>query len=419
MLADLSQKLLTETLYNSQRPMPGSNCATPGQKSMTGVFAAPETPVLPSLEACDRALSLHYGDPAHRRVSSSVQIADGVISVATRDGEEYHYPVVQGRAGGRVSPQLQLAEPSASMAARSNAAARARHTSITSTSPSSHSILQGIIDSAGADEGETVAEALEAYRNSRLTPSRIQRHRRVSGANSRSPPPALALRGEPVEDVVQASPSQAVTPSSSLLSTPRHSMQRTPPSSSRAGWGSIAAEAVLDSSVNGARGQNAAPTVAPMRMEEMGVSTPEMAEYFAESSVDAGRRRGSSWVLSNSSSASWPIFNAQVVRRRSLPENSPHLTSRNDSHALLERLMDFMEDQSASMQKLHQRMDALESTSNSLLERVKKIESSTPANAGGLHRVAAESASPSVTRTSGSLESAPPPSTRAPSKAIN
>ncbi|KAG5493501.1 hypothetical protein JIQ42_01869 [Leishmania sp. Namibia] len=399
--------------------MPRSNCETPGQKSMTGVFAASETPASPLSEKYDRALSINYGDQVHRRVSSSVPIAGGIISVATRDGEALHYPVVQGRAGGRVSPQLQSTDPSASMAARSNAAARVHHTFITSTSTSSHSMPQGAIDSAGTEEGENTADALEAYRNSRLTPSRIQRHRRVSGANSRSPPPALALRGEPIEDVVQASLSQVATPSSSLISTPRNSIQRTPLSSSRTGWASLAAEAVLDSSVNTARGQHATPKVAPMRVEEMGVSTPEMAEYFAESSAAAGRRRGSSWVLSNSSSASWPIFSAQAVHQRSLPENSSHLTSRNDAHALLERLTSFMEDQSASMQKLHQRMDALESTSNSLLERVEKIESSAPANAVGLNRVSATSASPSVTRTSGSLESALPPSTRAPSKAVN
>ncbi|KAG5468997.1 hypothetical protein LSCM4_02391 [Leishmania orientalis] len=400
--------------------MPRSNCETPGQKSMTGVFAASETPASPLLDKYDRALSIHYGDQVHRRVSSSVPIAGGIISVATRDGEALHYPVVQGRAGGRVSPQLQSTEPSVSMAARSNAAARVhQHTSITSTSTSSHSMPQGAIESAGTEEGENTADALEAYRNSRLTPSRIQRHRRLSGANSRSPPPALALRGEPVEDVVQASLSQVATPSSSLISTPRNSMQRTPPSSSRTGWASLAAEAVLDSSVNMARGQYATPKVAPMKVEEMGVSTPEMAEYFAESFADAGRRRGSSWVLSNSSSASWPIFSAQAVHRRSLPEISSYLTSRNDSHALLERLMRFMEDQSASMQKLHQRMDALESTSSSLLERVEKMESSAPTNAVGLNRVSATSASPSVTRTSGSLESALPPSTRAPSKAVN
>lgn len=149
------------------------------------------------------------------------------------------------------------------------------------------------------------------------------------------------------------------------------------------------------------------------------MSTPEMAEYFAESALDAARRRESSGMLSNSSSASWPLFYEQAVPRRSLPESSSHPASHNDKHTFLERLMRFMEDQSASMQRLHQRMDALESTSNSLLARVRKIESDTSADAGGINRVSAESVSPSATRTSDSLESAPRPSTRAPSKAVN
>ncbi|CAC9530691.1 hypothetical protein CGC20_11020 [Leishmania donovani] len=420
MFTDPLNELLTEAQYESGRSMPRSNCETPGQISMTEVFPAPRTPSSTTAGARGRAYSPHSGSHGRRRASSSVQMAGGIISVSTHDGEELHYPVVQGRAGGSLSPHSHSAESSPSIAMRSSLAARVhRHTSITSRSTSSLSILQGAIDSGGADEGETSADARESYRHSRLTPSSIQRHRRVSGATSRTPPAALALRSEPVEEFAQPSPTQVATPSWSMPSTPRHSIQRTPPSGRRADWLSLAADGVLGRSADVGRSQHTAPEGAPIRVEEMGVSTPEMAEYFAESALDAARRRESSGMLSNSNGASWPLFHEQAAPRRSLPERSSHPASHNDKHAFLERLMRFMEDQSASMQRLHQRMDALESTSNSLLDRVRKIESDTSADVGGINRVSAESASPSVTRTSDSLESAPRPSTRAPSKAVN
>ncbi|CBZ29876.1 conserved hypothetical protein [Leishmania mexicana MHOM/GT/2001/U1103] len=420
MFTDPLNELLTEAQYESGRSMPPSNCETPGQISMTEVFPAPEMPITTTAGALGRAYSFHSGDHGRRRASSSVQMAGGIISVATHDGEELHYPVVQGRAGGSLSPHSHSAESSPSIAARSNLAARVhRLTSITSRSTSSHSILQGAIDSGGADEGKISADTREAYRHSRLTPSSIQRHRHVSGATSRTPPAALALRSEPVQESTQPSPTHVATPSWSMPSTPRHGIQRTPPSGRRAEWSSLAADGVLGCSADAGRSQHTAPEGAPIRVEEMGVSTPEMAEYFAESAIDAARRRESSGMLSNSSSASWPIFHEQVVPRRSLPERSSQPAPQNDKHAFLERFMRFMEDQSASMQQLHQRMDALESTSNNLLDRVRKIESHTAADAGDINRVSGKSASPSVTRTSDSLESAPRPSTRAPSKAVN
>ncbi|CAJ1034916.1 hypothetical protein, conserved [Leishmania shawi] len=402
MFADPLCNFLTETPYDSHRSMPRSNCGTPGQGSMGEVFPARGAPGSASVGARSRA-----------------PLAGGIISVATHNGEELHYPVVQGRAGGSLSPHLHSAEWTSSIAAQSNVAARAhQHTPVTGRFAPTHSMLQGAMDSGGTNEGETTADAQEAYRQSRLTPSWIQRHRRASGAARRSPPPALALRSEQVEDVMQASTSHTPTPSWSLSSTPRHSIQHTPLSSSQAWRSGMGAETALDRSANVDRCQHPAPEVVPIRIEEVGVSTPEMAEYFAESAVDAVRQRRSSWML-NSSSACCPICHTQSLPRCSLPENSSRPTVWSDTHTVLERLMRFMEDQSASMQKLHQRMGALESTSNSLLERVQKIESSTPANADSINRVSVESPSPSVTRTSDSLESAPRPSTRAPSKPVD
>ncbi|GET91816.1 hypothetical protein, conserved [Leishmania tarentolae] len=419
MLKDLLGELVTEAQHELELAMPRSNCETPGGTSVTEVFLAPGTPRSTTAGAPGRAHSPQSRDHGQRRTSTPVQMAGGIISVATHDGEELHYPVVQGRAGGSISPQLQSAELSPNIAVLSNLASRVhRHTSIISRSTSCNSMLQGLIDSGGTD-GETSFEAQEAYRHSRLTPSSIQRHRRVSVGTSRTPPATLTLRSEPVEASARGSPTQVATPSWSIPSTPRHSINRLPPSASRGDWPCLTAEGVLGSSVNVERSPQSGPEVAPLRVEEIGVSTPEMAEYFAESSLNAARGRGSSWILNNSSSASWPAFHEQIGPRRSPPDHSSQPTMQSDRHLLLERLMRFMDDQSASMQKLHQRIDALESTSNSLRERVLKIESNIFTNVGGVNRLPAAPSSSSIARTSGSLESVPRSSTRAPSKAAN
>ncbi|KAG5495038.1 hypothetical protein JKF63_02091 [Porcisia hertigi] len=400
--------------------MPRANCETPGRRAMTGVFSALEAPGSALTGSRHHAVSPELGNNDERRRSFSATIPAGLISVPTHNGEELHYPVVQGRAGGSLSPQLHSVDPSISFATRSKLVSRARrHSSIMSTSTSSHSFRQGVISPGGADEDETRAEISEAYRNSRLTPSRIQQHRRVSGAVTHSPPAALAIRSEPVEEMVQVSLSQVSSPFSSLQSTPRHSMRRTPMLGSRTDYPGAAADVVLGGNPYVNQNQRAMAGVASIRVEEVGVSTPEMAEYFTENAVSMSNTCESARALSRGGSEGVPIYHVQSVCQRSLAENIPQPTACHDTHAVLTRLMHFMEDQSASMHKLQQRMDALESTSNSLLERVQRIESSAPVNLGGITRISAESTSPSVTRQSGSPESLAGPSTRAPSKVVN
>ncbi|KAK7194729.1 hypothetical protein NESM_000392700 [Novymonas esmeraldas] len=417
-------------------PLPRSTCPTPGQVSMTEVFPGAGTPGTTSIGAGGCGGTRHVDCAERRRTSTSSNVVGGIISVATHDGDELHYPIIQGRAGGSLSPQSHAAELAGGVAARPPMATRVhRHASIISGSMSSHSMLYATLGSMVTDEGETVTEAREAYRQSRLTPSSIQRHRRSSNAISRSPSAAVALRGEPVEEVVRASQSPVPTPLSSLPSTPRHSLQRTPVVSSRTCWPNAAGD--LDPGSGSGSGGAAAErrhrfTVdgSATRLEDMGVSTPEMAEYFAESNTDPAHRRASAWMLSgNNSSSSWPVRHAAPVSR-STTETAPHLTAATASsssamddrgtQAVLTRLLQLMEEQSVSMRELHKRMDSLENTNRTLVDRVQKVETSVAAaNAGAVLRVSAESASPSITRTSGSMESTTHPTTRAPSKAIN
>jgi hypothetical protein len=438
-----------DTPEGRARDATDSRTVTPGRSSLTEVFDGPGTPSLRTAEFNVASPSLLYEATMAERTASRSPRGE-VISVMTREGDEVHYPVVQGRAGGSIHGQSCVPGLMMSNAAvRADVATRAhRHASLLSAPVSSNSATAG-----DQEEEEAPAEAAETYQHSRTTPSSIQRHRRSSRNCSRSPPPSVALRGEPVEDTVRATGSQLPSVCSSLANTPRQSIRRTPASSP------LHELSVLDG-VALERRTRAAMDGAAMRMEEIGVSTPEMAEYFADSAMDAQMRSSSSanfgGNVCGSSSSSLPSRRNFVTPRHSQQYGASVLqhhpqqaeggaggssggggsntgpsaaaaaaapaTGRRANHFKLDRLMFLMEEQSRMSQQLLQRMDTLEEANKTLMERLSMLETAMEASRKSeeaITRVSAESASPSVTRTSGSVDSGVRPSTRAPSKAVN
>lgn len=394
---------------------------TPGQSSMTGVFAGPPSPYLCAAVTSIASTGLDAAASRDRMATRS-PCGEDLISVITREGDELHYPVVHGRAGGSIANQSGGPEASASgTAARGDVAARAhRHASCISASASSHTGAAG-----DGEEDETPAEMTETYQHSRATPSSIQRHRVGSRTCSRSPPPSLALRGEPVEDTVRATSSAAGSMCSSLTTTPRQSIRRTPESTPlcEVGGADRRSQAVVDG--------------VSVRVEETGVSTPEMAEYFADGATDAAIRLSGNLGHNPcaSASSSLPSRRALATPRHSQQFGTaaavPHHPQADSTSAflrghhpssMLDRLMHLMEEQSKVSQQLLSRMDALEHTNRTLVDRLDRLETTVEAAHAReevVARVSAASASPSVTRTSGSMDSAARPSTRAPSKAVN
>ncbi|KPI84479.1 hypothetical protein ABL78_6467 [Leptomonas seymouri] len=401
--------------------------------SMTEVFVGSTNSDTHAVESCSATPGLCASVSQEHAASRSSRCAS-VICVVTQEGEELHYPVVQGRAGGSIQGQTCGVElPTAKATARADVASRAlHHASFVSASVSLHSNTP-----MECEEDELLAEA-ETYRQSRAAPSSIQRHRHSSRGNTRSPPPSVALRGEPVEDTVRNTGSQIPSPCSSFANTPRPSAGHTPECSPLRELSSVDGGAV--------RRTFAVVDGVPVRVEETGVSTPEMAEYFADSTVDAQRRtpggfdrnvfRGS---LSNpqahrvivsprhSQQHGASALAAHPQPKRGVSDGSSGVTP-TDPHAtrflhpMLDRALHLMEEQSKASQQLLQRMDALESTNKTLVDRLNKLERAMKVSQTGgevVARVSAESASPSATRTSGSMDSATRPSTRAPSKAVN
>lgn len=420
----------------------GARTKSPGQASMTEVFAGNTTPTLRAADASLVSPGL-YDVITHDGAVPRSPCGDNLISVVTREGDELFYPVVHGRAGGSIPGQSSVGtEPlTSNMAARADVASRAhRHASLIAASVSSHF---GAATTTNAEE--TPEERAEAYQHSRATPSSIQRHRRGSSRGcSRSPPPTVALRGEAVEDTVRATSSQLPSASSSLANTPRQSLRRTPVSSPLHELSSLdGGLRATPASAAGTTGRRSHAVVdgVEVRVEETGVSTPEMAEYFAEGAVDAQLRQSSSSIGGNpfgSSSSSLPSRRAFVTPRHSQQYGTsampPHSQAEGSgvasaagprvNHFVLDRLMHLIEEQSRVSQQLLQRMDAMESTNKTLLDRLNKLEAAVESGNGGRDEVAmrvsaADSASPSVTRTSGSMDSAARPSTRAPSKAVS
>ncbi|KAL7700120.1 hypothetical protein N2W54_004910 [Lotmaria passim] len=396
---------------------------TPGQNSVTDVFAGSTTPRLHPSDSDIISPGLHDA-AARERVLHRSPRSDNVISVVTREGDKLHFPVVYGRAGGSIPGQVTASERSASSAAvRSDVASRVhRHASLVSAPISPPNVLIG-----EAAEDETPEEAAETYQHSRATPASIQRHRRNSCGCSRSPPPSVALRGEPVEDTVRATSSQLPSASSSLANTPRQSIRRTPASSPLH---------ELSSLDGGSAGVVA-------RVEEMGVSTPEMAEYFADGIAEAQQQSSSGGCGGSTfggSTSSVPSRRNFVTPRHSQQYGGPPLwhhgqtenggngvvaaaaTGPRVNHFVLDRLMHLVEELSRVSQQLLQRVDALESTNRAVADRLSTLEALVKANQRGEPvdgRVSAESRSPSATRASGPVDSATQPSTRAPSKAVH
>ncbi|KPA76723.1 hypothetical protein ABB37_07556 [Leptomonas pyrrhocoris] len=409
-----------------------SQSTTPGQTSSTEVFSGPVIPEHHGSVSSIVSSGQYEVAARERRVSCSPR-GDNLISVVTRSGDELHYPVVHGRAGGSICAQSAGLEPMMpnAAAARSDVATRVRrHASLMAKSVSPHVVLH-----EEDKEAETAAETTEMYQQSRATPSSIQRHRHGSMGSNRSPLPTLALRGEPVEETVRTTSPQLPSACSSLTNTPRQTARR--PSVAT----SLRDLSALDNDAD--RHVHAVVDGVAVRVEETGVSTPEMAEYFADTTSDAHLQ--SSGVFDNnllgSSSSSLALHHSFATQRQSQQYGTVAVVhhpqtetgvgggpARSGSrvshfmHPMLERLMHRIEEQAAVSQQLLQRMDALEGTNKMLVDRLLKLEAAMGASQGGeevVARVSAESASPSVTRASSSMNSAAGPSTRAPSKAVN
>lgn len=324
-------------------------------------------------------------DPFARFAASSVT---EVISISRRDGEEVAFPVVHPRAGGSISPPVGYLDG----LARSDVATRAqRHTSVVSSSMSSQHVA------LDASNDVSVDELAETYRQSRQTPTLIRQHSRPSTHSTNI---RMGMRADPVEEspCLQSIGSTSVT---SLASTPRLSLPRTPVLSNN--------DLLWSSSQNGSSQyrRSIGDGAVPVTLADVGVSSSEMAEYFADGVAAevpvAFPHRGSV-----------PLMHLPPLESSAIGDPLIHGLVDSSTAA---KLNDHMELQSSIVQGMQQRLVALEEANRVLLNRVAHLESLLTTDSEGHPRVVATSGSPSLSRFSESVDSARP-STRAPSKAV-